>query len=1022
MLADHPVGIPLLRTFLAAAPVPAYMLDARGTVLGANRAFCALVGAAPDGVEGARREDVTALLEPLVEDVGQLRATANRLRCVPGGAFEDVLRLRDGRVLQRMVRPLALADDARGWAVAFHDVTALSRAADAAEDHTARLRAAEQLAGLGSWEWEPDTDVAWWSDELHRIAGVDPGTFVPCRGSAVEALHPEDRPIFEAALERSTATGAPVDCEVRVPREDGERIVHIRAVTDTTPDGRVARLRGTVHDRTEERRKDTVLRHTRQRLEAAFDGSPIGAALLDMAGRVTRANAAFAALAGEPQDALTGKDVGRLVHPDDLRRAQANLERLVAGELDHLRDELRLRAPDAQGGERWVAIASSILRDACGAPREILLHTNDATERRRSLASLEHRVSTDALTGLRTAGAFAGDVAAALQDGATGAVLVLDLDRFKAVNDAFGTAAADDLLTGAAARLCRAAHEIAPDGPVVVARSGGDDFAVFLPGVATPVAAHDAGEALRRAVAEPVDLGGTEVTLGATAGAVLALEADATVEDLLREARAALTSAKDAGRGVTVVFDDAARAALADDAALERDLRRAIAGGGLSLAFQPVVQTDDGSVAGLEALARWHHPQRGDVSPGRFIPLAERSALIVPLGWWVLERVVERVAAWRAEHGAIPVVGVNVAPQQLAQRDFCSRLRALLDHHGVPPTSILLEITEREAFDHAGGMLREIEDAGIPLTIDDFGTGFSSFGSLHALPVSCLKLDRSFVRGLPEDPQAVAIVDAMVRMSRALGVVLVVEGVETTSQLEVVRALGASLVQGFLFARPLPEAQVDDVLAHGLPEARERAVPVRGATITLGEAAVRLGVSDNTARRWADQGRLPAVRTAGGHRRFRASDVAQLADGGAPGAQLRAPRPPESALPALAAALVERRDRLVELAVRSAFEHGQGAGWYVTDAGSRALQTWVEQVAVAAGAGDFALVREATRQHRRIARFAGTRLVETATVLEALCQVMRPVLLDVAGGEAEAAGLARLAALVRRGVLEDDER
>jgi diguanylate cyclase (GGDEF)-like protein len=430
-----------------------------------------------------------------------------------------------------------------------------------------------------------------------------------------------------------------------------------------------------------------------------------------------------------------------------------------------------------------------------------------ASHARRAVeASARHDALHDALTGLPNRALLQDRIAHALRRARRErlriAVLFLDLDKLKVLNDSLGHGAGDEVLRAIGPRLRDVAR--ASD---TVARFGGDEFVLLCEDIGSEAHALALAQRVIAAFDRPFDVAGEPRHVRASVGVVVADGATPRdADELIRDADAAMYAAKEAGRGRAALFDDRMRARAVARLRLEEDLRRAIGSDQLRLAFQPVLQLADGGVRGVEALVRWDHPERGPVSPDAFIPIAEETGLIVPLGEWVLREAVRRLSAWRPGRPGLRIA-VNLSARQVADSPIVEIVADALRGSGVPPERLILEITERLLLDDSPavtGALVGLKALGVTLVLDDFGTGYSSLSYLRRYPLDGIKIDRSFIADLGADGLGDdAIVAAMVSMARALGLAVVPEGVETEGQLRRLRALGCEVAQGFHLGRPM---------------------------------------------------------------------------------------------------------------------------------------------------------------------------------------------------------------------------
>jgi diguanylate cyclase (GGDEF)-like protein len=489
--------------------------------------------------------------------------------------------------------------------------------------------------------------------------------------------------------------------------------------------------------------------------------------------------------------------------------------------------------------ETMYAIGTLILVSLVCARLVQLLTENAATVRelQRALAErqqlsndLDHQSRHDSVTGLPNRYQLADQAEAVLEadflletvlDGAdtSHAVIFIDLDDFKAVNDTLGHTVGDRVLREIALRLKRVCR---PDD--LVARLGGDEFAVLLPGSTTSDAADTAGRMIAR-LAEPIVVGGRRITLGASAGVAEMQRGHGRYADALAEADVAMYAAKRAGKNRVAVFAEDMRRDLLDDANLAADLQRALRDRTLSVAYQPLVHLATGRTEGLEALARWHHPERGDLSPAVFLPIATERGLIADLDFHILDLALDQATVWRHMEPDL-FVGVNAAAATLARADFVQVVLEKLERAGLPGEALVVEVTEQSLIDDvpsAAARLGELRRHGIRIALDDFGTGYSSLSSLQDLPVDKLKLDRSFLARGVTNGVISPLLRTVVTLGHDLGMTVVAEGIETQEHFEAMRALGCDAGQGWLLSRPMPP---EDVFRHlSAPSVAQAPVP-----------------------------------------------------------------------------------------------------------------------------------------------------------------------------------------------------
>ena len=607
----------------------------------------------------------------------------------------------------------------------------------------------------------------------------------------------------------------------------------------------VALLRVTLHRHeairaAQEARIDAAQREAernQQRFTAAFTHAAVGMAIVRTDGRIAQVNQALCRLLGRDAGALLQQPFHSLMHPGDAALFARRLEAMsagaqtgpdgVAGEAFsmELRCQVAAGPSDGDSGnptddDLWVALHCGHFIDPADAQPALIYQLHDITSRRLAEHRLHHTAYHDSLTDLANRSCFNQRLAVAVEASASHggqgfAVMFLDMDRFKVVNDSLGHAAGNQLLCEVARRLRAGVRQ-----GDLVARLGGDEFAVLAEGLDDRDAAMALAQSLLEALQQPLTIHGTEVLPGASIGLTLSDLGYRTTDEILRDADLAMYAAKAAGRHRVAVFDNSMHERIAEKLKLEGELRHAIGEGQLSVAYQPLYDLDPYRLSGFEALARWEHPERGPISPAVFIALAEESGHIEALTRWVIEQAVAQLAAWRRLH---PTLGemdmhVNLSTRDLANPGLVTTVQQVLQQHGLNARDLTLEITETSLMgrlETALTTLHALRALGVRFSIDDFGTGYSSLAYLSTLPIDSLKIDGSFVRGMSQAPQNVEIVRAVLNLGQSLGKKVIAEGIETVEQLTTLKRLGVHVGQGYLMSRPLRAEQVPALLGDG---------------------------------------------------------------------------------------------------------------------------------------------------------------------------------------------------------------
>lgn len=598
------------------------------------------------------------------------------------------------------------------------------------------------------------------------------------------------------ADERAWSRRVATDAVEPVTTPDGAlHIIETRKIPLFNEDGTRKALVVVGRDATERIRSE----EERALAELVFRTSPFGITITDAENRILRVNPAFSAITGYAPEEVLGKDPGVLAsgrHDEEFYREMWKEIRTRGGWEGELWD----RRKNGEIYPQWLSVV--VLKEGDQTRNHIGIFF-DIGERKAAEERLRYLATTDPLTGLPNRQFFMRSVERMLFGAGQSriAILLVDLDRFKTINDTLGHALGDRILRETATRL---SELVRPESPV--ARLGGDEFVLALPGgdsegieSGTLALIDRIGEALRR----PFVAGEGTIHLDASIGVSLFPDDGTTTEELLRTAEIALYQAKEGGRGTFRFFDPAQDKAVQEFLRIEQEMQKGLESGQFFLHYQPVVDSS-GRLSSVEALARWLHPEWGPVPPSRFIPVAEQSGLIQPLGRAIMKMACLQAREW-ADAGRPLKVAINVSPLQFRESSFCASVNGILEETGVPPSLVVFEITESLLLVPDAGIARSFDvlrERGIHFSLDDFGTGYSSLRSLRDFPIDTIKIDQSFIRNLGEDENDREIVRTIISMGRALNKVLIAEGVETEEQQKILEEIGEVLYQGYLFGKP----------------------------------------------------------------------------------------------------------------------------------------------------------------------------------------------------------------------------
>jgi diguanylate cyclase (GGDEF)-like protein/PAS domain S-box-containing protein len=697
--------------------------------------------------------------------------------------------------------------------VYLEDITERRRAEVALKQSEERFRLLAENAQDMMYRYRVDpARFDYVSPSCTTITGYTPDEFYIDPSLGRRLVHPDDLPVVLDMLSAPERIGEPL--MIRWVRRDQTVIwveQHNRATTDET--GEPTIVEGIARDVTARVEAEEALRRSEERFRSLIQNASDVIAIIDADDVVRYVSPTVERVLGYLPSDLIGTSLFNALHPDDAGEVAVLLREALVEAGEHQIVEARVR--HQAGDWRHLEIVASNQRDVPSIGG-VVINARDITERKQFEDELAYQAFYDQLTGLPNRALFVDrmehSLARAGRRGDRVAVMFFDLDRFKVVNDSLGHAAGDELLGAVAKRLSGLLRS-----SDTLARFGGDEFTVLVEDLVHPSGATGIAERIIESLRLPFMLGSHEVVISASIGIVISTDAHHKPADLLRDADIALYQAKAAGKARFVVFDPSGQAAPAARLTLETDLRRAIERGELSLVYQPEVDLDSGQIVGMEALARWQHPTRGMVPPTEFIPLAEETGLIVPIGQWILEEACRQARTWQAIHRSVPplTMSVNLSGQQFQSPDLVGQVARVLEETGLDPSGLRLEITESVVVQDAESTvatMMALKNLGVRLAIDDFGTGYSSLSYLTRFAVDTLKVDRSFVSGVAHDQRTLSVVRAVTAMAHALGMDVTAEGIETAEQLARVRAVRCDWGQGYYFFKPVAAGVLTTIL------------------------------------------------------------------------------------------------------------------------------------------------------------------------------------------------------------------
>jgi len=688
------------------------------------------------------------------------------------------------------------------------EVAERKQAERALRESEGSLARSQKIAKLGYWEFDWKSGELLCSDEIFKSFGIpDPGAPVTL-DEYLLAVHRDDRRKVQELLNELGVNPEPFSIEHRIVRPGGEvRFMHLLGEVETDESGENQRLLGAMQDVTERHDYESKIRL----MGSIFENTIEGIFIADAEERIHTINQSFSNITGFASGEALGKipaDLGFRLQDDD----HPNSRWYMSNYQGSWQGEIVNRRRNGQSYPAWITLTR--IKDASGGSQHFVGIIHDLSEVRRNEEQIIYQAYHDTLTSLPNRHLFTDRLSMAIaharRTGDSLAVLFLDLDHFKDINDSMGHAVGDVVLKKVAKVLTNCVRD-----EDTVARQGGDEFIILLQGTEGSDYPVHVAERILETLAEPIRVNQNDFYLAASIGITLFPHDGILSETLISNADLAMYRAKKQGRNTYKLFTPAMNVEMLKRMNLDNQMRKALQHGEFHLFYQPKLHLASGRVAGLEALLRWQRDGEGMFSPDEFIPLAEETGIIVPLGKWVLREACRRAKAWHGEGFPGLEIAVNLSPRQFQQKNLVSMVAEILEETGLPPECLELEITENAVMfsvEAAIQTLKELKGLGIRLSMDDFGRGYSSLYYLKRFPIDTLKIDRAFVTDIPDSQEDAAIVRTVINMSRSLSLTVVAEGVETERQLDFLRQYECDQVQGFLFCHPKCDGDISDYL------------------------------------------------------------------------------------------------------------------------------------------------------------------------------------------------------------------
>jgi diguanylate cyclase (GGDEF)-like protein/PAS domain S-box-containing protein len=687
---------------------------------------------------------------------------------------------------------------------------------------TNSLNLAQEVARIGSWDYDVESNYVYCSEPLFAILGIDKieGT-ATIYENLLAMICPEDQESFDEQFQRAIHSGAKMDIEYRVQKMDESIItVHTAAVAKKDDNGKVVRIIGILQDISEQVITENRLKESEEKFETIAQNIDVGIWSMDtVTNQLIYGSPAIEEITGyTAEDFISGRLIWTdLIHPDDTENYWKRQSYLCCGQMMvH-----QYRIINANGDITWVEDKIFPTLNSEGQLMRLDGIIQEIGERKRNEEEINFFAYHDYLTELPNRRMFDQNLEQLITENQGRndkfALFYLDMDRFKFVNDTLGHEIGDALLREISVRLSAVA------GKRSVYRVGGDEFTIIQDNIhkKDPIAI---GHEIIREIEKPFQIEGYDIHITTSVGIGIFPDDGDTLKKLKMNTDAALYRAKELGKNNVQLFTKSLNMESYKLFILENDLRKAIQRKEFILHFQPKVDTVTGKMVGAEALIRWNHPKWGLVSPGEFIPLAEETGFINEMSDWVIQQVCEQLKEWKRKGYQLVPISINLSAKTLMKADLVQKIKKSLAACSIPPCLMEIEITEDSLIKNEGSALptiQQLRDFGIAIAIDDFGTGYSSIGYLKKFKVDYIKIDRTFIKDIHENIEDSTIVQSIILLAKGFSLKIVAEGVETQQQLEILKLLKCHTIQGYLFSKPLPAHQFKHFLLKNVPSCSE---------------------------------------------------------------------------------------------------------------------------------------------------------------------------------------------------------